>query len=139
MAKNPKMTVDEENEQKAVYGGMLKEHILAADSAIGKQKQESAEISGDLSAALGVFEQRGGHKPALKAAAKCARMEPAEFADYFRAFLGYGFALGFLSEDGKPAQLDMLEQEQEQERNAASIDAATLAAAKPSMGAEPVH
>lgn len=145
MAKEkPPLTLDEENAEKAMYGGVLKDHIVAADTAITKQKLKSAELAGDLSGALNLFEKQNGRKDAMKDVSACLRMDPSDFADYWRAFCGYGKALGLFGEDGKPAQLDMLEQQEEQEKNkdsvsAASASAAKAAKAKPQIGAEPVH
>lgn len=144
MAKETALTLDEENAEKARFGGVLLKDLQRADSAIVKQKTKAAELSGDLAAAMDLFQKQGGRKDALKDVSSMLRMEPSDFADYWRAFIGYGIALGLFGEDGQPAQLDMLEQNQEQERNAASIDAATVAAAKaapakPKMAPEPVH
>lgn len=138
------LTLDEEKAEKAKYAGMTAKQIAAADTAIGKQQAESAEISGTLSGALILFEKQGGRKDAIKAVSRWTRMEPADFADFWRAVEGYGKALGLFGEDGKPAQLDLLEQQEEQQKNADSIDAATAsvnkaATASPKMGAEPVH
>lgn len=141
MAKNDKMTLDEENAEKAMYAGMLKKDIIAGTNAIEKQKTKSAELSGDLSAAMGLFDKLGGRKDALKDVNAFLRMEPSEFADYWRALLGYGLALGLFGEDGKPAQLDMLDQEEEQQKNGDSISAATAAAnaGKPKMAEAVTH
>lgn len=134
------LTLDEENEEKAKFGGVLKQDLIRAENAIKKQKLKSAELSGDLSAALGLFEKQGGRKDAMKDVSAFLAMEPSDFCDYWRALLGYGTALGLFGEDGKPAQLDMLDQMDEQEKNADSIDAATASArAAPKMGAQPIH
>jgi len=138
------LTLDEEKIEKAKFAGMLSKQIAAADTAIGKQQAESAEISGNLSGALNLFEKQGGRKDAIKMVSRCLRMEPADFADFWRAVAGYGLALGLFGEDGKPAQMDLLEQQEDQQKNADNIDAATASASKPvvaspSMGAEPVH
>jgi len=140
--KDTPLTLDEENAEKAKFAGILRKDIIRADTAIGKQQAESAEISGDLSAALGLFEKQGGRKDSIKFVSKCLRMEPADFADYWRAIAGYGLAMGLFGEDGKPAQMDMLEQQDEQEKNGDSIAAASKpapATAKPQTGAEPMH
>lgn len=136
--KTPPLNLEEEEAEKAKFAGMLKEHILTADAAIGKQKAESSEISGTLGGAMNLFEKRGGRKDAMRLAAKCSRMEPADFADFFRTFVGYGKALGVFAEDGTPAQADMVDQLEEQQKNADSIGAANVAAAKaqPKLGPE---
>lgn len=131
-----KLSVDEENAEKAQYNGMLKADILNAASAIKTAKTKSSEASGDLSAKLEIFEGRGGNKKALKEATKVKNMEPAERADYLRARDAYELALGV------DEQLDMLDHEKEQDKNAASIDAATAkakAVAKPSMAQAAAH
>lgn len=139
--KDTPLTLDEENEQKAKYAGMLKKDILQADDAIAEQQSESAELSSELGSAMKLFKKQGGRKDSMRLAAKCKRMEPADFADFFRAFMGYGTALGIFGDDGKPSQLDMLEQQEEQQKNADSITAANakVATAKPAMGKEVTH
>lgn len=132
-----KMTVDEENAEKAKYNGMLKADIENACSAINTAKKKSSEASGDLSAKLELFEGKGGHKKALKEATRVKNMEPAERADYLRARAAYELALDV------EEQLDMIDQIEEQQKNADSISAASAAAkkqtpvTKPSIGGEP--
>lgn len=138
--KDEKLTLDEENEQKAKFAGMLQRDVITADEAIGTQKKKSSELSGTLGGVMTNFEKKGGHKKAMKLASQCADMEPADFADFFRSFIGYGRALGIFDENGKPSQMDMLDQDEENQKNADSISAANVAArstAKPSMGSEP--
>lgn len=142
--KEDKMTLDEENAEKAKFGGVLKKDILMVNNAITKQKLKASELAGDLAASLSLFEKQGGRKDAMKDVSTFCRMEPADFADYWRAILSYGTAMGLFGEDGKPAQMDMLDQMIEQERNGDSISAAEASIAKsavagPSMGAEPIH
>lgn len=128
----PPLEVDEENEERANFAGMSKDEIKVANTAIREQKSKSAKLSGDLSAKLEVFEKKGGHKSAMKTAAKVADMESKEGQDWVRSFLAYIDALGVND------QADLVEHLEEQDRNQASIDAATVAAekSKPKMGAE---
>lgn len=119
MAKNKIMDLEEENEERSKYGGMLKEEIQQAASAIRTQKEKSAQVSGDLSGKLEIFVKKGGHKSALKMAERIAGMEPADCADFMRAFDAYFDALG-----GND-QLDMFTQMDEQDKNAYSISVAT--------------
>lgn len=130
--KKPPLDLADENAERSKYAGLTQEEIAKAASAIRTQKQKSAEVSGTLSGKLDVFEKAGGHKAALKVAERVTGMEPDECADWMRAFQAYFDALG-----GND-QLDMFEQMNEQDANAASIDAASKAtAATPSAGAEP--
>lgn len=134
MAKDEKLTVDEENAEKAKYAGMLKSDIISAASAIATHKTKSAELSGDLSGKLTVFDKKGGHKKALKLAQAICSMEPTEVADFIRAFDAYFDALG------GNAQLDMFTQDDEKRKNADSVAVASkTVVAKPSMGLEAVN
>lgn len=133
--KNPPMDVEEENAEREQYGGLLKAEIESAASAIRTQKQKSSEVSGTLSGKMEIFEKKGGHKSALKAAERVTGMEPAECADWMRAFNIYFDALG-----GND-QLDMIDQQIEQDKNAASINSAeksnVTSIAKPETAKEP--
>lgn len=126
--KNAPLTLDEENEEKAKFGGMLKEQILAAASAIATQKEKAAQIAGDLSGKLTVFEKAGGNKWAVKTAKRLSNLEPAEFADDWRCLVGYLEAMGAF------AQLDMIDQIRERDLNSDTI----AVASKPSFAAEPM-
>jgi hypothetical protein len=119
MPKDIPLDVDEENEERAKYAGLLQDEILVAASAIRTQKEKSSEIAGTLSGKLGVFEKKGGHKSALKTATMVCDKEPAELQDWMRSFLAYVDALG-----GND-QMDMIDQLTEQDKNAASVDVAT--------------
>ena len=130
MAKKVPLDLADEQAEREKFAGLTKDEIETAASAIRTQKQKASEASGSLSGKLDVFEKAGGHKSALKAAEKIAAMEPAECADWMRAFNAYFDALG-----GND-QLDMFVQASEQDLNAASIDQASKAAA-PQVGAEP--
>lgn len=118
--KEPKLDLDAEKEERAKYAGLLKSEIETAASAIRTQKQKSSELSGDLSGKLGVFEKKGGHKSALKTAERIAAMEPADCADWMRAFNAYFDALG-----GND-QVDMFVQIEEQNKNFDTIVAASV-------------
>lgn len=125
--KSQTLTLDQENEEKARYGGVLKNDILSAASAIGSQKEKSAQASGDLSGKLEVFEKKGGHKKAIKWAKAMTDMEPHEGQDFFRLLKCYLDALGF-HEQG-----DMIDQMNEMELR----DSSVALASKPQQGAEP--
>lgn len=114
--KSPPLDLEEENAEREKYAGMTKEEILEAASSVRTQKRKSAELSGDLSGKLEIFTKKGGHKSALKQAEKIADMEPAECADWMRAFLAYFDALG-----GND-QLDMFESQREQSLNAENVE-----------------
>lgn len=83
------LNLDEESVEKSRFAGMLKRDIEAAASAVAAHKAKSAELSGDLSAKLENFVNKGGHKSALKAAEKLAGMESAEAQDWLRSFQAY--------------------------------------------------
>jgi hypothetical protein len=132
MSKKPRpLDLEEEKAEKAKFGGMTKAQIEAARSAIETQKAKAAQVSGDLSAKLEIFEKAGGHKKAMKWAAMLAGMEPAEAADLWRALVGYSTALGVFD------QIDMFDQQQEKELNAESIAIAS-SQGQPEVGAEPL-
>jgi len=138
MAKKVPLSLEEENAEKARYGGMLKADIESAASAVNTAKTKASEAAGDLSGKLDIFEQRGGVKRALKEANKVANMEPSERSDYLRARAAYEDALGCYD------QADMVDQLAEQQKNADDISAATAKAsktstAKPSVGSEPAQ
>lgn len=126
--KVPPLTLDDENEERAKFGGMLKSEVLAAASAIAVQKEKSAQASGDLSGKLTVFEKAGGNKAALKMASTLSNLEPAEFADRWRCIVGYLEALGAF------AQIDMIDQLKERDLQADTI----AIASKPKFAAEPM-
>lgn len=130
MSKNRSLTLDEEQDERAQYAGMLKAEIQVAATSIGEAKEKAAKISGDLSAKLENFEDKGGHKKALKWAKTVADMEPAIAQDFLRCFMGYCDALGVND------QIDMFVQQMENDRNADSI---AIASSGPSYGSEPVH
>ena len=113
------LNLDEESVEKSRFAGMLKRDIEAAASAVAAHKAKSAELSGDLSAKLENFVNKGGHKSALKAAEKIAGMEAAEAQDWMRSFQAYCDALGVND------QIDMFEQEHQNNLNMSTIAAAS--------------
>lgn len=135
--KNTPLDLEDEQKERAKYAGMLKEEIEFAASAVRTQQTKSAQIAGDLSGKLEIFEKKTGHKSALKTAVMVCNKEDADIADWMRSFLAYVDALG------GNAQIDMFEQQKEQELNADSVEiaskSATVAASAnpPSNGAEP--
>jgi hypothetical protein len=130
MAKKERpLDLEEEKAEKAQFGGMTKAQIESARSAIETQKAKSATISGDLSAKLELFEKAGGHKAAMKTAARLASMEPQAAADYWRSLNGYAKALGVFD------QIDMFEQEAQTQRDAETL---AIVSSAPQQGAEPV-
>jgi len=130
MAKEKKipLNLDEEQAERAKYGGLLREDILKTAEEIGIAKEKSAKVQGDLSDDLQKFEDKGGNKKALKWAKQVADMEAATAQDFWRCLVGYATALGVFD------QIDMFTQEQENNANAATIAAAS--AGKPKIGAE---
>jgi len=135
MNKKAPLDIDEEAAEREKYCGLLQEEIHAARSAINTQKQKSSEASGDLSGKLEVFENRGGHKSAVKAAVKVTNMEPLECADWMRAFMAYFDALG-----GND-QIDMFDQANTNDQNMVSVSVASKVVnmAEPATGEEPIH
>ncbi len=122
------LTLDDEQEERAKYAGMLKGEILEAAGNIGVAKERSAKISGDLSAQLQNFEDKGGVKKMLKWAKSLADMEPGEAQSSWRCLVGYCEALGVFD------QMDMFEQEQTTKANMTSLKTAS---AGPKYGEEP--
>lgn len=123
------LTLEEEMAEKEQFAGMLKAEILKTASDIGRAKEKSAKISGDLSADLQNFEDKGGNKKALKWAKYLADLEPAAAQDFWRCLDGYANALGVFE------QIDMFNDAAANAANAYSIEKAS----EPSFGAEPIH
>lgn len=137
MAKNEvaTMTVDEENEQKALYGGVLLSDIQDIASAVRSQEEKSQSASGVLSRAKELFKKKGGNIRGMMRALKDLKRDMADVMDEQRTYEIYFRALG------GQEQIDMFDQEMEQRKNADSIESATVAAkaASPQTGMEITH
>jgi len=126
-----KMTVDEENAEKAIYGGVLLQDIQDIASSIKSQQEASKSASGYLSRAKELFKKKGGNLKGMLRAVRDLNRDIADVMDEQRSYQIYFRALG------GQEQIDMFDQEMETMRNGDSINAASVAL--PSAGAEITH
>ncbi len=119
-----RLDLDEENDEKAKYAGMLRADITATAEFLSDAVAKKAKINGDISARLENFEKKGGNKRMMKWALALANMTDSEKAASWRQLKAYSSALGVFD------QMDLFEQESKNQANAASIAAASAAAPK---------
>lgn len=122
MAKEPAKTMDEESAEKKGFGGVSGKEIKEMAGRIKSIKEKTSKLGADLGADLTKFEEKGGHKKALKVAQQINDMEIENAVTFFNSLEAYLDVLGFFE------QKDMFEQTRQQQLNAETVAQASAPA-----------
>lgn len=79
-------------------GGINPDHVKQALRDLNSNDTDMQELRGDRSGIMKLFEDRGGHKGALRLVAKLKRMEATAVDEFLRCFESYCHIAGLLDQ-----------------------------------------